>query len=430
MRFGCTFSCCADCRLKRPVISDTPADLSIIAQAPRHDSHVGIRTNRSLLLGTLGAFCSVACVSDLGDNATLAGPITGDFAVSDYFSASGFMGDGEFRGFLTQKRDESCAPREADAKGSCFHFTYGVGDAGWSGAYFQYPANNWGSEEGRAFADDYVIARFDASAEYRIVRPPGAGEGQSCGGDADCRPGMSCDSGSCSPNGSLPGGADCLISAECMDGFQCAAQTCKVAGGGGVNMPRGMGEPCPGGRDELCESGLRCGNGTDPATYVCIADGSKDLDASCTSRDECRAGLYCRSADSTCQPRTELGEFQFVVGGINDLEFEFRDPIRAQYTQKGVDTPQPYLSPERKRYEISLPVRSNTGQPYAFDSLVGGFMWATAFPDIDEVRPVLADTGNMVSYKANIQEPIQLYFDNIVFISASSAGTPVPEPTP
>src|SRR5690606_37138819 len=145
-----------------------------------------------------------------------------DVAISDYFSASGFMGDGELRDFLTQKRDETCAPREPDAKGFCFHFTYGVGDAGWSGAYFQYPANNWGSEKGRVFADDYVIARFDASAEYRIVRPPGAGVGQARGGDPDCRPGLACADSICAPGANLAAGSDCMISAECVDGFQWA----------------------------------------------------------------------------------------------------------------------------------------------------------------------------------------------------------------
>lgn len=415
---------------KAPSIQFIKADLRITQPPARHDKGVRSRSNRAFFLSTLGALCSLACVSDLGKNATHAGPIEGDFAVSDYFSASGFMGDGETRGFLTQQRDEDCPVRRAGALGSCFHFTYNVGDLGWSGVYFQYPANNWGTEEGREFNDDYVEASFDASAEYSIVRPPGAGQGASCNEVSECRPGFDCTSGQCQPAASTPLGGDCLISAECEDGLQCGAQTCQLAGGGGENPPRSEGEPCPGGRDVLCASGLRCGRDQGDLEFVCLPDGSLDLGSVCQNLNECHAGLYCRSSDKTCQPRTELGEFTFVVGGIADLQYEYADSIRSQYRQEGIDSPPPFLSPERQSFSLPLPVRSDSSQPLAFDNLIGGFMWSTAVPDIDEIRASVAATGKQIAYKANINEPFHLYFDNIVYTSAASAGMPVAGPNP
>src|SRR5690606_23421726 len=112
----------------------------------------------------LASLLPLSCIPDLRKNSLTAGPVSGDFAVSDYFSASGFMGDGATRGNLLVSRDRDCLPRPAGAQGSCFHYTYKASDVGWSGVYFQYPANNWGTEEGRAIADTYSKVIFDAAA--------------------------------------------------------------------------------------------------------------------------------------------------------------------------------------------------------------------------------------------------------------------------
>jgi hypothetical protein len=333
----------------------------------------------------------------------------GDFAVSDYYSASGFMGDGENRGFLTVTRDEDCKPRPDGAQGSCFHFTYNVGVEGWSGVYWQYPANNWGYEPGRAIGDTYQTVRFVASAEYRIVRPAGEGIGGSCAVDDDCRPGLGCASGSCQPAGTRALGQNCLISAECEAGLQCSAQEC-VAAGDAVD-----GEACRRGDDADCAAGLRCSGG--PGAYTCGPDGAGDVDDACDSRSDCRAGLLC-SSEGTCYPRTEMGPFRFLIGGITG--YEYVDNIAPEYNALP-PAPFPVLTADPQEFSIDL------GRTPEFENLIGGFMWASAFPDVDALR-MCDDTEKVdgecppVAYLADLSQPAHVFVDNIVFEAADGGG--------
>lgn len=87
-------------------------------------------------------------------------PPDGPFIVSDYFAASGAMGDGATPGNLTIHQDTNCKERPPGARGSCFSFEYvdkapytapvshSSGVCGWSGLFWQYPVNNWGTAEG------------------------------------------------------------------------------------------------------------------------------------------------------------------------------------------------------------------------------------------------------------------------------------------
>lgn len=338
-----------------------------------------------------------ACAPDLSNNSLSPGPLEGSFAVSDFFSPSGFMGDGAVRGLLTQKRDEDCQPRREDARGSCFHFTYRPGEEGWSGVYFQYPANNWGSSAGRAVEDRYSKVTFEASARFSITYPEGAGVGESCGSNTSCRPGLACPEGTCSPERSRALGDNCLISAECSDGAQCVGQTCTEAGTADEM------EPCGTGRDELCRSGLRCGQ--QDGSFVCLPDGNRDVGEDCSTRNECFSGLFCQ--EGTCVPRTQMGPFRFMVGGIQPTEanFEHADEIGVEYSP-GSDKPPAVLSPDPQQFEIDL-------SGLSFSELIGAFMWASAFPDVDEVR-----REGPTPYRANLDEPAHIYFDDIVFVAA------------
>jgi hypothetical protein len=79
------------------------------------------------------------------------GPLDETFAVSDFFTPSGYMGDGEFLGKLrADVNSDACKPRPPGARGTCYRFSYLRGDVGWAGVYWVFPANNWGSLAGRA----------------------------------------------------------------------------------------------------------------------------------------------------------------------------------------------------------------------------------------------------------------------------------------
>jgi hypothetical protein len=91
----------------------------------------------------------VACgPSDEADRA-VAGPIKGPFLVSNFFTPSGLMGDGATPGRVWVDINDHCKPRPAGAQGDCYRFTYIPGDVHWAGAYWVYPANNWGTTRGR-----------------------------------------------------------------------------------------------------------------------------------------------------------------------------------------------------------------------------------------------------------------------------------------
>jgi hypothetical protein len=79
-----------------------------------------------------------------------AGTLDDRFAVSNFFTPSGHMGDGERAGRLQMDiQSPACLPRPEGAAGDCYRFVYHPGDKQWAGVYWVYPANNWGSRAGR-----------------------------------------------------------------------------------------------------------------------------------------------------------------------------------------------------------------------------------------------------------------------------------------
>ena len=76
------------------------------------------------------------------------GPLDTSFAVSTFFSPSGYMGDGAVPGPLTADINENCKERPPGARGDCYRFTYVPSTMLWSGVYWQYPSNNWGTQAG------------------------------------------------------------------------------------------------------------------------------------------------------------------------------------------------------------------------------------------------------------------------------------------
>ncbi len=112
-----------------------------------------------------------ACLPSLNDPDY--GPLNETFAVSDFFSPSGFMGDGAKQGFLSVDfREEFCKqPRPTGARGRCYSFTYymdGSSNMMWGGVYWVYPTNSWGARPG------YMLdsARFKQVSFYAAVEMP------------------------------------------------------------------------------------------------------------------------------------------------------------------------------------------------------------------------------------------------------------------
>jgi hypothetical protein len=83
------------------------------------------------------------------------GPIdVPSFTVSDFFTPSGHMGDGQTPGHVAMVvGTDGCRSRSlTGARGHCYQFTYGPpADKLWAGVFWAFPANNWGAEPGRLF---------------------------------------------------------------------------------------------------------------------------------------------------------------------------------------------------------------------------------------------------------------------------------------
>ena len=128
-----------------------------------NSSRVG-RPFRLFWAATLVSF-AVACEqeSDPGQQGPIDLP---SFAVSDFFTPSGHMGDGQEPGHLEMSVNEDCRmPSPSNARGNCYRFTYSPpGEKLWAGVFWAFPANNWGAEPGRLFRP-WV---FDA--EKRVIR--------------------------------------------------------------------------------------------------------------------------------------------------------------------------------------------------------------------------------------------------------------------
>ncbi|HEY0713360.1 MAG TPA: hypothetical protein VGF45_11850, partial [Polyangia bacterium] len=109
--------------------------------------------------------------SDPKDRIYHLGPIEGTFAVSDFFTPSGHMGDGQNLGFLHADAQLRCKPRPEGAAGYCYNFTYlKRGEFKWAGVYWVYPANNWGSREGIRIknSSSFKQVRFKAAASVPV----------------------------------------------------------------------------------------------------------------------------------------------------------------------------------------------------------------------------------------------------------------------
>jgi hypothetical protein len=151
---------CQDCRVKVRV---NAAEMQASVRALRGPV-ARVVAGVVALWGGLSAAGCLPSISDLHE-----GPLTSSFAVSDFFTPSGYMGDGMFFGNLTGTINQGCKPRPPGARGNCYVFTYyPLPDEGdpWAGVYWVFPANNWGSIRGRAVdTTRFQQIRFAAAVE-------------------------------------------------------------------------------------------------------------------------------------------------------------------------------------------------------------------------------------------------------------------------
>jgi hypothetical protein len=82
-----------------------------------------------------------------GDSTTTAAALP--VAADNLFAASGYMGDGANPGVITDS--QACPQRAGAHEGKCHKFTWNPagGALGWAGVYWQFPANNWGTQTGQ-----------------------------------------------------------------------------------------------------------------------------------------------------------------------------------------------------------------------------------------------------------------------------------------
>lgn len=117
-----------------------------------------LRASTSLIAGLTSVLLAACGPVDGRDEVAALGPLESPyFAVSDFFTPSGQMGDGAKAGFITMNTQRSCGVR-----GMCYGFDYKPGTNLWAGVYWVYPSNNWGSRNGRRFKP------------WRFVKDPGA----------------------------------------------------------------------------------------------------------------------------------------------------------------------------------------------------------------------------------------------------------------
>jgi hypothetical protein len=126
------------------------------------------------LLALAMALGAAGCLPSVDNIDT--GPLTDTFAVTDYYTPSGFMGDGANFRHLYADVGQNCAPRPANARGNCVTFTYfkdtSPNAPGWAGAFWVFPANNWGSRPGHAIdTTKFHSIHYFASIEYPPESP-------------------------------------------------------------------------------------------------------------------------------------------------------------------------------------------------------------------------------------------------------------------
>lgn len=124
-------------------------------------AHAVQRPGFSIFCGALACTGLAACGGDFPAAIDAAGTTTPTdgggpvetapsvlpFAVDDWYGPSGYMGDGERPGAITDAM--TCREgRPTTWMGNCHRYTWTPGTTLWAGVYWQYPDGNWGDLAG------------------------------------------------------------------------------------------------------------------------------------------------------------------------------------------------------------------------------------------------------------------------------------------
>jgi hypothetical protein len=110
-------------------------------------------------------------------------PLALPFAASDYFAPTGAYGDAESPSSVSVSlfcRDRAPAP--GGSRGDCYAISYTSPAVGYAGVFWQFPPNNWGTDEGRRVAPGATKVTFYGRADGAAPVPVTLGVGGIGGG--------------------------------------------------------------------------------------------------------------------------------------------------------------------------------------------------------------------------------------------------------
>jgi hypothetical protein len=128
---------------------------------------------------------------------------------------------------------------------------------------------------------------------------PGAGLGEPCAAEEDCRRGLGCVGGACQAEGTAQLDESCLLTEECAPGLVCGWFGFCTAQGEGV-----AGDSCASASD--CLRGHVCSQDGFAGFCSPAAAQGVDLGGACGEGAPCLAGLVCSGASATCVPGSLL----------------------------------------------------------------------------------------------------------------------------
>jgi hypothetical protein len=139
-----------------------------------------------LALGALVLIEPLASCAPAGQAATdVNDPLPLPFTVTDYFTPTGAWGDAATPGLMNVSTScGSRAPAPGGPFGDCYAINYATPTLTYGGVYFQFPANNWGTDPGRRVSmgakQVTLWARADVSSSIKLsfgVGGIGVGQG-------------------------------------------------------------------------------------------------------------------------------------------------------------------------------------------------------------------------------------------------------------
>jgi len=178
----------------------------------------------------------------------------------------------------------------------------------------------------------------------------GSGVGVACEFSGQCRDGLICEQGSCSPAGDKEGNQKCLLSAECQDGLLCSWSGFCVPPTGEAKER----EACASSSD--CLLGHYCEVVGVSGFCAKPKEDAGDLGAPCEDTSDCMLGTVCSMNSGTCSPGSVLLTPDLFKGVYCDSEAEVSMPF-------GVRTVLPVAGQENEFYALPFPndVRLTTG---------------------------------------------------------------------